>query len=147
MARPTSLTGELSEQLCELHREGLPLSRSADAVGITYTTLKRWMKRTDEPYATFCANLKRARGDFQRPLLSDIRAGVDNWQSRAWLLERSDPANWGRKDRLEQTVSKAPADVRAELAKKTPEERIAMHKAAIAEEEAKLKGDKDAAMH
>jgi hypothetical protein len=41
-------------------------------------------------------------------MIRDIRRGVDNWQARAWYLERSDPKHWGRKDKLEKVIKKQP---------------------------------------
>lgn len=128
--RPTDLTPEMGAKLIELVAQGLPLSKAAEHEGITYRTLCRWMKRTDEPYATFCHSLKGAKAAAQLPMIRDIREGVNNWQARAWYLERSDPKNWGRKDKLDATVRKPDPD---EVARMTTEEKIAAHEKAILE--------------
>jgi Homeodomain-like domain len=135
MARPTDLTPELGAEIVRVVGEGLPLSKAADFVGISYRTLCRWMKRTDPPYDIFCHALKQAKAAVQLKMVGEIQKGVQNWQSRAWYLERSDPKNWGRKDKLEL---KKVTDQRKKLAEMSPAERISLHERAIEEERAKL---------
>jgi hypothetical protein len=108
MARPTDLTPELGAEIVRVVGEGLPLSKAADFVGISYRTLCRWMKRTDPPYDVFCHDLKQAKAAVQLRMVGEIQKGVQNWQARAWYLERSDPKNWGRQDRLEVKDKRPP---------------------------------------
>ena len=145
MARPTSLTAELSRALCELIERGMPVSTSCDYEGIPYSTVCKWMKRAGEPYESFATAIKSARAKAAEPMIEAVRRGEDAWQARAWYLERSDPKNWGRKDR----VVAAPKDdgKPAGLEGLSSEAIIAKLKAAIAEEEAKLKGEGNGSMH
>ncbi len=113
MSRPTDLTPELATALCDLVRGGLPLSKAAEHEGISYRTLCRWQKREDGAYAGFCHSLKRARAEAQVLWVGAIARGEDGWQSRAWLLERSDPKNWGRRMEVKQEV-KQPKEQRTE---------------------------------
>jgi hypothetical protein len=106
MARPTSLTPELAKKLTVHVGNGLPISVACDYVGIHYATVCRWMKRDDGPYPAFRDSMKKARAKSQKKMIRDIRAGVDNWQARAWYLERSDPKHWGRKDKIEKLIKK-----------------------------------------
>lgn len=138
MARPTSLTPELQEALVKLIEGGLPISVSCDHEGIPYSTVCKWMKREGEPYESFRHSIKRARAKAQMRMVLTVRACSKDWQACAWYLERSDPKNWGRKDR---TVTAKPADGKpAGLEGLSSEAIIAKLKAAIAQEEAKLKG-------
>jgi lambda repressor-like predicted transcriptional regulator len=112
MARPTDLTPKMAAALVKLVEGGLPLLRAAEHEGLHYSTLKRWMTRKGPPYEEFSASLKTAKAVSQKKMVDEIREGVNNWQARAWYLERSDPQHWGRKDRLEQTI-KQPSDAAA----------------------------------
>ncbi len=135
MSRPTDLTPELADKLCDLARAGLPISKVAEHEGIDYSTLKRWQKRKGEPYEAFSASLKRARAEAQGIWIAAIERGDPQWQSRAWLLERSDPKNWGR--RMEMKAKVETKDASSEYEKLTPSERAEWHRKAAAEEEAK----------
>lgn len=106
MARPTDLTPEMGTALVKLIKGGMPLSRAADHEGIHWSTFCRWMKRDGSPYEAFRDSVKRAKAASQKKMIRDIRRGVENWQARAWYLERSDPKNWGRRDRLDTTIRK-----------------------------------------
>ncbi len=113
MSRPTDLTPELADKLCQLVEEGLPMSRAAEHEGIDYSTLKRWQRRKGEPYEGFCASLKRAKAASQAASIRTIRMGAQGWQGEAWYLERSDPKNWGRRMEVKQEV-KQPKEQRTE---------------------------------
>ncbi len=145
MSRPTDLTPELADKLCDLVRGGLPLSKAAEHEGISYRTLCRWQKREDGAYAGFCHSLKRARAEAQVLWVGAIARGEDGWQSRAWLLERSDPKNWGR--RMEMKAKVETKDTTPEqYVKMTREQKIAAHAAAIEEERKAMESEK-AGMH
>lgn len=135
--RPSKLTPELQARLVQATGEWLPAMRAAELVGITYTTLKRWMASNEE----FRAAIKAARAQAQTEVLAEIRVGKPGWQSRCWLLERSDHEHWGRKDGLQQAKPPPPADkTKAEYEAMPSAERIALHRAAIEEETQKLEG-------
>lgn len=106
MSRPTDLTQEMHDNLVKLISDGMPLSKAAAHEDVHWSTFKRWRTREGEPYETFRASVKRAQAVAQKQMIADIRDGVENWQARAWYLERSDPKNWGRRDRLDTTIRK-----------------------------------------
>ena len=67
-------------------------------------TMYSWLQRGakgEEPYATFLAEYNQASATAELTALSEIRAGKNNWQSRAWFLERRFRDRWGRNDKLE----------------------------------------------
>jgi len=64
MARPTLLTPELSDQLCELLEAGNYLETAAEACGISVKTVYQWLRKGAEgvePYAAFVDAVTRAR--------------------------------------------------------------------------------------
>jgi hypothetical protein len=48
----------------------------------------------------FCQSIKRTIAEFFFENSQAIRKHESNWQASAWLLERRDPENYGRKDRM-----------------------------------------------
>lgn len=137
--RPTDLTPEMHDKLVKLIEDGMPLSKAAAHEGIHWATFKRWRTRKGDPYEEFCASIKRAQAVAQKQMIQDIRDGVENWQARAWYLERSDPKNWGRKDKLDTTVRKEPDDI----AKMSAAEKRDAHLKAAAELEQDMAEGKD----
>lgn len=106
MGRPTSLTPEVQEAICKALRAGNYLEQAASAGGIHRDTLRSWMQRGatgEEPFAEFLGAVKEAEDKGERLLLRQVRAGVDNWQSRAWVLERRWPKRWAA--RVRQAVT------------------------------------------
>ncbi len=92
--------------------------------------------------------IKRMALDNERVVID--RKGDAHYFASPMLREATDAVKLRMEIRGVLTKARgteAPSDARAELLKKSPEERIAMHKAAIAEEEAKLKGERDGGMH
>lgn len=102
--RPTLCTPEGYEPLLGLLRMGMYVQQACHMVGISRDTIYDWLKRGsngEEPYAEFSAAYEKAAAQAEMVALSDIRAGKNNWQSRAWFLERRFRDRWGRNDKLE----------------------------------------------
>jgi hypothetical protein len=99
---------------------GASINDACDYVGINRGTYFNWMAigraltepeevRTDialpakakrERYIDFYNRMKKARVVMRIEAVALIRlAAGTNWQAAAWLLERSDPENWARRDR------------------------------------------------
>lgn len=110
MARPTDLTPELSLQLIQALSSGVPIKDACAFVGIAETTYHNWMDRGrkarkgDELFIEFMKSATRARVMARVGAVAVIRKSVQdgNSEDARWFLERSDPANWGRKDMLIQ---------------------------------------------
>jgi transposase len=105
LARPAALTPEVQKAIVEALCDGNYLKVACSAAGITYAGFAWWRKRYEDGdpdaqvFADFFDAVKRAIAVSETRAVRDVRAGVMNWQSRAWLLERRFPSRWGKKDR------------------------------------------------
>jgi len=102
--KPTLCVPEGYEPLLGLLRMGMYVQQACGMVGIAKGTIYDWLKRGavgEEPYATFASAYEKAAAQAEMTALADIRAGKNNWQSRAWFLERRFRDRWGRNDKLE----------------------------------------------
>ena len=96
--------------MLEAIRAGATYIRAAEVGEVDYTTLRGWIKRgegaTKGPYFEFSKAVKKAEEDREETLLqSIIDAGQDPryWQARAWVLERTHPEKYARRERQEIT--------------------------------------------
>ena len=106
--RPNTFIPERTQRALEAIRAGATYIRAAEAAGVDYRTFRRWMERGQEvkkgPYWQFCQAVKKAEEDREETLLQNIiDAGRDpaHWQANAWILERTNPEKYGRKERHE----------------------------------------------
>lgn len=92
-------------------------------IGIHPDTGFGWLKRGKDQASTwkpgdevtvhmrFARVFERAVASFSKQQLQVIEAAAQSrapntWQAAAWLLERRDPSNWGRRDQTEITTGK-----------------------------------------
>jgi len=102
----TKLTYELIDKMAALKGDGLSNKDICAAVGISETTLYRWL---DEPktklHRALCESLKKAESDYKETLLNTIRdaalAKNSYWTAAAWLLERKYPEEYGQNRKTE----------------------------------------------
>lgn len=108
MARPTKLTPELTDELCEILERGNYLETAAEAVGITRQTVYNWMDRGakgEAPFDAFFDAIARARAKGELSLTSTVLGGDEKGLSfgpakaAAFMLERTRP------DRFAQRVN------------------------------------------
>jgi transposase len=53
-------------------------------------------------YAVFAADMERAEAEGIAYHVKNVtQAGQEDWKASAWYLERRDPANWAKRDRLQ----------------------------------------------
>lgn len=111
VGRPSKLTPELQKQICDLLTAGNFLETVCDFVGIDKTTAYEWIARGERGwqidigdgkegsvnYVEFSHAVKKAMSQVEITTVNDVRRGVDNWQSRAWWLERRHPDKWGNR--------------------------------------------------
>lgn len=91
--RPRALDDTKRGQVCALVSAGAGLRQAAEYVGCSHSTLCREARRD----AGFREQLRRARATTQlAPLQSMRQAAQTNWRAAAWMLERSDPEQYGR---------------------------------------------------
>lgn len=103
--RPSKLTDNLIGAICDMIRTGVTYSVAVQANGISSNTAARWMQSTNYPYSEFRRRVEIARAEAEAERIRRINvAGVNGtWQADAWWLERFNPKDWGRKDRIEMT--------------------------------------------
>jgi len=92
-------------------REGVSQRAAALAVGLNPELLadwlwkgRRWPEKYPE-YATLVEEIEVVKAECQRDMVNVIvntaKSGAPNtWQAAAWYLERTDPENWGRRDKV-----------------------------------------------
>jgi transposase len=108
--RPIKLTDGLIEQAADALRRVYYVETVADLLGIHKDTFYDWLKRGETERETvegsiftrFSDAVKRARAEAKQELLAKVRAGSGaDWQSKAWILERCFPREFGRIDRAQ----------------------------------------------
>ena len=108
IGRPTKLTNEVQERICDVLRAGNYQDAACGYVGISENTYYQWLKKGEtgqQPYADFREAVRRARAEaeLRNVTLINRAAQSGQWQAAAWHLERSFPRKWGRMERLEMT--------------------------------------------
>ena len=104
MAKP-KITQELVDRACGLKRRGLTNRDICEALGITETTLYRWLsKPTCKLHRALSEGLKRAEAEYKGELLRSIldtatRDKNPQWTAAAWLLERKYPDEYAQTTR------------------------------------------------
>jgi len=105
--RPTKLTDELIDTLCENIELGMPYTMACDASGINYSTFKEWMSKGEEEvpkkqFMAFSARVKAANSECARRCLEHIREKADNGSTfyDTWLLERRFSEHFGAKQHI-----------------------------------------------
>jgi hypothetical protein len=96
--RPTKLNEALTNQICQLLSEGISITATCDALGVTESKYFEWMKKgeqDEQPYSKFREQATRARANGKIVLVRQILADKD-WRAKAWYLERCWPNEFGR---------------------------------------------------
>lgn len=103
--RPSVFDQERAARLISAVRGGNYLSTAAQFAGISYSTLRRWILKADDPdapeeYRIFREEIEKAQADGEVAALAKINKAASEgaWQAAAWYLERSRPESWGRRD-------------------------------------------------
>lgn len=106
MGRPTKCNPQIAEEIAAYINEGTSNDSAARLAGICPKTFYNWLERGEKdenPFSDFLHIIKKAHAAFEKQMTSEIKAGVPNWQSRAWLLERKYPDKYGQRTRHEVT--------------------------------------------
>jgi transposase len=103
MARRTKYTPETVKKITDAIRLGAAYEDACNYAGISPDTLTRWR----DQYADFAEQIKKAEGAATVGWLTKIEdaATNGNWQAAAWKLERRYPDRYGRKDRVDITMT------------------------------------------
>lgn len=106
--RPSKLTPELQERVCDLLKRGNYLETAALRTGIDRTTIRNWMRKgrsaKSGAYRDFFIAVEEASVYAETADMETIRkaAGVD-WRAAAWRLEHRYPQRFKRTERHEVT--------------------------------------------
>lgn len=112
--RPSKLTPEVQEKICQLLKAGNTFRTACEVAGIGWSTGREWRTRGeerhstregDEEYAAFAAAVQKAEEEAAARNVALIQKAAANgtWQAAAWWLERKFPGEWARVDRHEHT--------------------------------------------
>lgn len=104
--RPTRLTPELQEKLCEAIAEGNYYECACNLVGIRYATFRQWMIwGEDEPsgiYHDFYNAVKLAEAKAESAVVREWQRCIpQNANACKEFLERRYPDRWGKRDKLD----------------------------------------------
>src|SRR5262245_2955154 len=105
----SKLDRRLIRRISRIVAQGQTQRTAALSCGIGETTFYRWLEEADngnDLAREFRESIKKAKAEAEGRMVKLVRkAAVKNWQAAAWYLERSNPHDWGRRDRLRQEVS------------------------------------------
>lgn len=94
VGQPRVLDEMKRREICALVSMGASMKTAAEYVGCSYVTVYRERQRDEK----FRMRLARARATRQlAPLQMMRQAAKTHWRAAAWLLERSDPEQYGRR--------------------------------------------------
>jgi len=104
MSRPTKITAELINEICENIAQGFTYDRAARNNGIAVSTFHDWMRKGREEnaepiYRHLVEEVKIAADYSEDEALQQVRSAaiIDrNWKAAAWFLERRFPKRYGR---------------------------------------------------
>lgn len=108
VGRPTKATPETLAAIVEHVRVGLRLGAAAALEGVAERTVLEWRQTgtssDEEPFRAFVQEVARAEAAFESSMLASIRTQAtqanadapsnEDWKARAWLLERTRPAEY-----------------------------------------------------
>lgn len=105
MARPSKLDNEMILLIKKSVRDGNFITTACAANGITRDCYYKWLergkesekdKKYDDIYYQFLYAIKKAEGQAEEDLISELRKGDLGWQSKAWMLERRFRSKYGK---------------------------------------------------
>lgn len=107
--RPTKLTPEVQEKICNAIRAGNYYEAACAYAGIGYSTFRTWMikgeKARSGKYREFVEAIKKAEYEAEVRLVAQWQKHMpENWQAIATFLERRYPERWGRRLDLKQDI-------------------------------------------
>lgn len=118
MSRPTDLTPQVQERICKLLERGHYRKVAAEAAGVSYETMRRWMVADAEVFRVFRAAVHESESMAEERLYRIVRNGARKDPRLALeVLARKFPKRWGRRDHV-----KADVKVEHSLAPKSADE-------------------------
>lgn len=107
VGRPSKLVPSVTKKLLEAIRQGLPIVTACTLAGIAEKTYYNWLEEAqkpeaDEEFLQFLQSLKKAEAEAEYLLVKEIKL-ADEWQAKAWILERRFGDRWKKVERNEIT--------------------------------------------
>lgn len=132
--RPTKLTPEVQEEVCTAIRAGNTFEASAAYGGISPASFYSYMDKGRQSYekgkrrtkfTEFLEEVTRAKSTAEVALVANInKAGKRDWRAHAFLLERRNPVDWGRQDRIKANITESGTVKKVLIIKRLPEVHI-----------------------
>jgi hypothetical protein len=101
----TKHTPTTEDLIIDAVNDGCTLRLAAKAGGISYETLRTWLRAADdgdERYVPFAKRFYAAEATGARENFRNIKnAGASDWRASAWILEHRYPEEYGTKQRTE----------------------------------------------
>ena len=102
MARPSHFTKKVREKVIEALTVGATYKIAADYAGISYSTLRMWLREAENgnnKYKEFERDVRQASASAAIGWLDVLEsASTVHWQAAAWKLERRFPNEYGKRD-------------------------------------------------
>jgi len=92
---PRADRAEIEAKVLAAIRVGLSLNKACMACGVPYSTVQTWIAEGGDD---FSAMAKAAIAERELLWLNEVRREERGWQRIAWLLERTCPEDYGRRD-------------------------------------------------
>lgn len=116
--RKTKYTKAVHKKIVDFVRKGNSVTDAGLRSGLGKDLIWYWLecgKKQPErypEYAQLVADIEQARAEMRGDIVDNIvtvgtSGAPGTWQAGAWYLERTDPENWGRKDKVEHTGERA----------------------------------------
>ena len=106
--RPSKLTPEVQERICNAIRAGNYYEASCAYAGVDYTTFRLWMQKGEKAksgkFFDFFDAVTKAQADAEVFLVANWKKHVpEDWRAAKEMLARRFPERWGPKDKIDIT--------------------------------------------
>ena len=130
MGRPSKLTSEVQQKICDAIKRGNYYDVACEFAGIGRSTFFRWKnageKAKSGKYKDFWDAIKKAESEAEVMYVERIREAAEDgqWTAAAWYLERKYPDRWGRnrENKSPDTTEETGEDVDLEAISRAAEE-------------------------
>lgn len=112
--RPTKLTPEFVDSICDAFEQSANISIACKAHGISRATYYKWIDGRSRHHREFRRRVEEAQAKGKLRLLALINdKAITDWKAAAWILERTE--NYRKDSPIEETGRPAKTDTHPEL--------------------------------
>jgi hypothetical protein len=104
MPRPTKFTAARRERILEALRHGVSFEVAAQCGGVSRDTFQEWRKANPD-FAQECETARAEMCVRMLEFISNAANDPKHWQAAAWILERTEPEQFGRRAPLQVEMS------------------------------------------